>query len=66
MVHSWLPLSLHCPFLIASFSGLSILDCLFLWIVHSWLPLSLDCSFLIAPIYIIGIRWNTSRLFLLI
>ena len=38
---------------VASFSGLSILDCpfCFLWIVHSWLSLllSLDCPFLIAP-----------------
>jgi hypothetical protein len=31
-----LPVSLDCPFLIASFSGLSILDCQFLWIVHNW------------------------------
>jgi hypothetical protein len=42
-----LPVSLDCPFLIAlrvaSFSGLSILDCPFV------LPVSLDCPFLIAP-----------------
>jgi hypothetical protein len=30
-----LVVSVDCPFLIACFSGLSILDCRFLWIVHS-------------------------------
>jgi hypothetical protein len=36
LVHQILPVTLDCPFLIANFSGLSILDCQFLWIVHSY------------------------------
>jgi hypothetical protein len=40
--------SLEFLFFIAGVSGVSILDCLCLWIVHSLLPVSLDCPFFIA------------------
>ena len=43
-----LPVSPACPFLIASFSGLSILGCQFLRLVHSWLPVFPACQFLVA------------------
>ena len=49
-----LPLSLDCPFLIAStvFSHV-YLCCHCLWIVHSWLPLQFPLTF----IYVVNVSW---------